>query len=231
MTAGDERPRAAIVAGGWRGHRPHAAAALLERALESLGFDVDVERSLRFFDDHQHLAAVDVVVPLWTMGRLAPRRAAALGDAVAAGTGLAGFHGTADAFRGATDYQYLLGGQFVAHPGGDGVDYRVAISGEMHPVTMGLPTAIQVKSEQYYMHVDPSNSVLATTKVPRSDGRGHFEMPVAWVRSVGRGRVFYCSLGHTPDVLAEPPVLQLITRGIAWAARKECLLSVPATHR
>ncbi len=46
-------------------------------------------------------------------------------------------------------------------------------------------------------------------------------MPVTWTKHYGKGRVFYCSLGHTPDVLEMPEVLGTVTRGLLWAATNE----------
>src|SRR4029453_19526197 len=78
------------------------------------------------------------------------------------GVGIAGFHGTmGGAFRNNTDYQFMVGGQWVAHPGNI-IDYRVNIADHDDPITAGLNDFV-MRSEQYYMHVDPSNQVLGTT--------------------------------------------------------------------
>lgn len=212
------RSTALILAGGWQGHAPRAQARLLARELRARGFDVEVEGSLRALDDPARLGDADLVVPIWTMGRLSWDRAESLRDAVHAGTGLAGFHGTADAFREATEYQFLLGGQFVAHPGGDGVEYTVDVVDAGHPITRGMGT-VTVRSERYHLHVDPSIHVLASTRVPTPDGAATFAMPVAWTRLIGKGRIFYSSLGHTPEVLSQPDVLAFTVRGLEWATR------------
>jgi type 1 glutamine amidotransferase len=212
-------PRVLVLAGGWPAHPHRALARLLAGPLEQAGAEVEIETTLRPLDDPARLAAASVVVPLWTTGRLTWARAEALTDAVAAGTGLAGCHCTADAFRTATLYQFALGGQFVAHPGGEEIEYDVELVGE-HPVTRGM-AGFRVRSERYYLHVDPSNVVLATTRMPAASGTPAFDMPVVWTRTHGRGRVFYSSIGHTTDVLARPDVLGLTTRGILWAAGQE----------
>jgi type 1 glutamine amidotransferase len=43
-------------------------------------------------------------------------------------------------------------------------------------------------------------------------------MPIAWTKRWGKGNVFYCSLGHQPAIVEQPPVLQLIRQGMVWAA-------------
>jgi type 1 glutamine amidotransferase len=133
--------------------------------------------------------------------------------------GVAGWHGgMGDAFRDNTDFQFLVGGQFVAHPGGI-IDHTVQIADHDHPITLGLDD-FAIRSEQYSMHVDPSNHVLADTTFtgehcPWIEG---CVMPVAWTRRYGAGRVFYCSIGHTAKDLMIPQVSTMIQRGIKWAA-------------
>jgi type 1 glutamine amidotransferase len=84
----------------------------------------------------------------------------------------------------------------VAHPGGI-IDYRVNITGRDDPVMQGIDD-FDYRSEQYCMHVDPSNRVRATTTF-RGDHASWMDgvvMPVVWRRKHGQGRVFYSSLGH-----------------------------------
>jgi type 1 glutamine amidotransferase len=209
--------RALIVHGGWDGHQPAEFARFYAAQLRDEGFTVELSDSLEALRD---AADADLVVPIWTMGTIAPEPLRALLDAVAGGVGLAGFHGgMADAFRDATDYQFMVGGQFVAHP--DGVkDYDVTIVDRGSPITRGLDD-FSLHSEQYYMHIDPSNHVLATTtfrpvSAPWVEG---VVMPVAWTRRWGEGRVFYSSIGHTIADLEVPQVPELQRRGMLWAAR------------
>ena len=102
-------------------------------------------------------------------------------DAVAAGTGLAGIHaGLGDAFRLEVDFQFMVGGQWVAHPGDDGVTYTVQIADRAHPVAHGVDDFVVV-SEKYYMHFDPAVHVIATTDF---DG---VAMPIAWTKPWGEG--------------------------------------------
>jgi type 1 glutamine amidotransferase len=101
----------------------------------------------------------------------------------------------------------------VAHPGGDGVKYTVRIVDHDHVITEGL-TDFDVSSEKYYMHVDPANHVLAVTDFDGAD------VPIAWTKTYGKGRVFYCSLGHVAQVFEQDPqILEMVTRGMVWAAR------------
>jgi uncharacterized protein len=215
-------PRALIVHGGWEGHEPRAFADHYATMLRDEGFAVDVSSSLDALLDADALGRLRLIVPIWSMGEIAPDQLRGLLDAVAGGVGLAGFHGgMGDAFRSATDFQWMVGGQFVAHPD-DIKGYDVTIVDHDSPITRGLAD-FAVTSEQYYMHVDPSNEVLATTTFhPRSapwvDG---VVMPVVWTRRWGAGHVFYSSLGHSTTELAVPEVGEIQRRGMLWAARWE----------
>jgi uncharacterized protein len=208
---------ALIVHGGWDGHQPDAFAELCAELLRDEGLTVELADSLDVLTEDR-LAGLSLVVPIWTMGTITHERLTDLLEAVCKGVGIAGFHGgMGDAFRDATDYQFMVGGQFVAHP--DGLkDYVVNIVDD--PLTEGIGD-FRVHSEQYYMHVDPSNHVLATTTFEPTESSWvtGTVMPVAWTRQWGKGRVFYSSVGHAPEELDVPEARELLRRGMAWAAR------------
>ena len=202
---------ALVVQGGWQGHQPAQMADLLAAQLRKNDFQVTVSHTLDAFCDPK-LDELDLIVPIWTMGTITKEQLTPLLEVVQRGVGIAGVHGgMADSFRNETEYQFMVGGQWVAHPGGDGVTYTVHIDGEPSPITEDIYD-FTVTSEQYFMHVDPSIRVLATTRF------GDVIMPVAWTKYYGKGRVFYLSLGHTVDVIRLPESLTLITRGMLWAA-------------
>jgi len=206
---------ALIVAGGWPGHKPLEVAEIMARELRGVGLRPQISDSLAVLSDRERLAAASLIVLNWHMGveeeqvrlELSP-----LLDAVAGGTGLAGIHaGLGDAFRLEVSFQFMVGGQWVAHPGDDGVTYTVRIVDRAHPVAAGLDDFVVV-SEKYYMHIDPAIHVVAAT-----DYFG-IDMPIAWVKPWGEGRVFYSSLGHQPEIVEQPPVLALMRQGMVWAA-------------
>jgi len=218
-----DKPRALIVHGGWEGHEPAAVAALYQRWLGEAGFQATLADTLDAFAD-EDLASYRLLVPIWTMGSIERRQLAPVLEAVAAGVGMAGCHGgMCDAFRNEPDWQFLTGGQWVAHPGDDGVRYTVEVRDPDHPIVAGTPATFPIVSEQYYLHVDPAVRVLATTRFPVADGphrrNGPVDMPVVWTKHYGEGRVFYNALGHSASVAALPDVARLNTRGCLWAAR------------
>ena len=187
--------------------------------LRSHDFDVRIETSTRAFADPA-IRDLNLIVPIYTMSVIEKAECANLTAAVQAGVGVAGFHGgMCDAFRDSLDYQFMTGGQWVAHPGGI-IDFRVNISRHDDPVMAGLAD-FDFRSEQYYMHVDPANEVLATTTfsgehAPWTKG---VVMPVVWKRQHGAGRVFYSALGHVAAEFQVPEMATLFERGMLWAAR------------
>ncbi len=214
--------QALIVWGGWEGHEPEQVAEVLARQLRDNDFETDVVDSLDSYLDADRLKLFDLIVQQVTMAEITAEQLPPLLEAVKSGTGFAGAHGgMCDSFRRQTEYQFMCGGQWVAHPGGI-VDYTVEVADPDDPVMEGIePFAIH--SEQYYLHVDPSNHVLATTTFSGRHGGADWiagcVMPVAWKRRYGTGRVFFSSLGHVARDFEIPEVLAIITRGMLWAAR------------
>ena len=206
--------KALVIYGGWDGHEPVQVGEVLAKALRDSGADVETSDTLDALLGRDLPAELDLIVPLWTMGEISGEQWGALNEAVAGGVGVAGQHGgMGDAFRQNTDYQFMVGGQWVAHPGGV-IDYRVHIVDHADPITAGLDH-FDMTSEQYYLHVDPSNHVLATTTFEHNG----CTMPVAWKRMWGKGRVFYSSLGHVAKDFDVAEALTIQTRGMLWAAR------------
>jgi type 1 glutamine amidotransferase len=211
---------ALIVWGGWPGHEPEKGARLFAPFLESQGYETLLSETLDIYLDTATMERMDLIVPIWTMGTITGEQERGLLSAVKAGTGLAGWHGCmADSFRQNTEYQFMVGGQWVAHPGGV-IDYTVHISKPGDPLVAGL-NDFQMHSEQYYMHIDPQIEVLATTTfsgkyAPWIEGS---VVPIVWKKSWGQGRVFYSSLGHVRSDFDVPEALTIMQRGMLWASR------------
>jgi len=209
-----------FVWGGWEGHQPQACAELFAHVLEESGCQSEVTNDMNAFADAAKLASFDLIVPVITMSSLSTEQERGLLDAVKQGIGIGGWHGgMGDSFRNNPDYQYMVGGQWVAHPGNI-IDYQVDISVPDHPITDGI-APFNMHSEQYYMHVDPMNSVLATTTFgdQHDSWIGGVVMPVVWTKPFGKGRVFYCSLGHQASDFDVLEAREIVRRGLLWAAK------------
>ena len=207
--------QALIVWGGWDGHTPKECAELFAPWLRENGYAVALSNTLDSYLDRDQMLSLSLIVPIWTTGRITKEQEKGLLDAVASGAGIAGWHGgMCDSFRANTEYQWMTGGQWVAHPGGCIPSYRVRVTRPDHPIMRGIGDFTMVNTEQYYLHVDPSNEVLATTTFESG-----CVMPVVWIRMWGRGKVFYASLGHTFKDFEIPEALEIVRRGMLWASR------------
>jgi type 1 glutamine amidotransferase len=214
---------ALILCGGWDGHEPKLITERFKKFLESQDFDVAVAETTEILEDKERLMALDLFIPVWTMGKELPKPyIEPLLEAIGSGVGLAGCHGgMCDAFRANVAWQFLTGANWVAHPGSDGTHYRVNIISSSNPLTEGIKD-FDVVSEQYYLHVDPANEVLATTRFPTvkwyHSANGEVDVPQVWTRKWGHGRVYYNALGHHNDVFDIPEAWELMKRGLLWAA-------------
>ncbi len=208
-----------IVYGGWQGHDPNETSHLFAGLLEQAGLNVTLSETLDSLLDAALMGSVDMVVPVYTMSSITREQEAGLLEAVRErGVSVGGWHGgMADAFRNNTEYQFMVGGQWVAHPGNI-IDYRVNVADNEHPITAGIAD-FDMRSEQYYLHTDPSNNVLATTTFNGDHAQwiDGTVMPVVWTRSYGEGKVFYCSLGHVIGDFDVPEAREIVRRGLLWA--------------
>ena len=212
--------KALMVWGGWEGHEPEQCVEIFAPILEGDGFEVLISDTLDTYKDAEFMASLDLVVPVWTMGRIEGDQQQGLSEAIKSGVGLGGWHGgMADSFRDSTEYQFMVGGQWVAHPDNI-IDYTVNITAADDPIVAGLDD-FRMHSEQYYMHVDPANQVLATTtfQVESAPWVNGTVMPVVWKRKWGQGRVFYSSLGHVAGDFDVPEAREIQRRGLLWASR------------
>ncbi len=211
--------RCLIVSGGYAPHQAPAAADRVARLLEPEGFQVTLRDDLSAYDI-EDLTSYDLIVPNWTVGDMSVDTAKRLWAAISSGVGLGGFHGgMVDGFRGSDRFRYMIGGSYVAEPGGIR-DYCVEITRPDDPVVAGIAD-FAYRSEQYYMHVDPAVEVLAVT---RFDDAHHpwikgVVMPSIWKKSFGAGRVFFSALGHVPEEFDDPSMSTILKRGLVWASR------------
>lgn len=195
--------------------RPHLRAAL-ERAnvVPTLTTDRDALTALD---------AYDVVVDYLTDSDLTDSQRDGLLSFVGDGGGYAGVHCASDltSFAGPDgdlrsnddpfpELRAMLGGHFLGHP--EQQDVAVEVTDPGHPITAGVPD-FTVYDEPYDLDVDEDVHVVAQMDHPDSG-----DVPVAWAKRYGRGRVAYCSLGHTEAALRDDAVRALVGRSARWAA-------------
>ena len=214
-----KKKKALFVWGGWDGHEPKQCVDIFAPWLAGQGFEVEISTTLDSYLDAAKMKSFDLIVQVFTMSSITPQQEKGLLDAIRGGVGMAGWHGgMADAFRSNTEYEFMVGGAWAAHPGGV-IDYEVQIVNREDPITAGLAD-FKMHSEQYFMLVDPGNDVLASTTfsgqyAPWTKG---IVMPVVWKKHYGEGRVFYTSLGHVSADFNVPEARAIVQRGMLWAA-------------
>nr|WP_321353598.1 ThuA domain-containing protein [uncultured Draconibacterium sp.] len=211
-----------FIYGGWEGHEPKQSVDVFVPWLKSEGAEVTISDNLDSYLDEELMGSVDLIIQTWTMGTITNEQERGLLKAIRNGAGLAGWHGgIGDSFRNNPEYQFMVGGQWVAHPGGV-IDYSVNITDKEDPVTKGL-NDFEMHSEQYYMHIDPNVKVLATTEFTSEHSLWIDDcvMPVVWKKYYGNGRVFYSSLGHVMTDFEVQEALEIMKRGIRWAAESK----------
>lgn len=216
---------ALIVQGGWDGHTPRKCADLFAPLLIDAGYHVKVADTLDAYLDADYMRQLSLIVPIWTMDQISDGQWKGLDTAVQAGAGLAGFHGgMIDAFRNNTEYQWMTGAQWVAHPGNCIERYTVFITDDTHPITAGLDDFELHDTEQYYCHHDPGNRVLCETVFDQAHGdpslyHQNCVMPYAYTKTWGKGRVFCACWGHTFADFDVPEAKEIVFRGMQWASK------------
>jgi type 1 glutamine amidotransferase len=214
--------KALIFYGGWDGHEPEQVATHMALLLTEKGFEVTSLTYDDFKISTMALKDFHLIVPVVTMDKMDKELSEKISEAVASGRGFMGcLGGMCDAFRENVLWQFMTGGNWVSHPGGDGVKYTVEIKNSSSQLVEGIKD-FQVISEHYYLHVDPAVEVLATTRFPNihwyHSTNGLVDMPVVWTKRWGHGRVYYTALGHHADIVQLPEVTELLKRGIDWVA-------------
>ncbi|QFY63888.1 hypothetical protein FZ934_27160 (plasmid) [Rhizobium grahamii] len=211
--------KAIIVWGGWQGHEPEECARAVAALLREEDFDVQVTDDLAIFG-WRAVAEADLLVPIITGEKLEKPHADALVESVRNGLGLGGHHGSlATSFKESAPFRYLCGVTWVSHPGNI-IDFRVNVTKPHDPVVADIPD-FDYRSEQYYLHFDPSIDILATTLFSGEHDPAcrNVTMPVAFKRQFGTGRVFYSALGHVAAEFENPHMRRILQRGLSWAAR------------
>ena len=208
-------------------HTPQKSSMIMKEILENEGYNVDDRTTLDVYADEDYMDSVDLIVQAWTGGHLTTAQERGLIDAVMNGAGMAGWHGGLnDCFRDSLQYKFLVGSQFVAHPGGN-VEFTVNITKPDDPIMKGIDD-FTLRSEQYYLHVDPgiiaglSGEVLATStfNAPFLDWYHGTVMPAVYKRRWGDGRIFYVAYGHSYKDFDVHGTREILKRGFSWATRK-----------
>ena len=233
------------VYGGMKGHSPKERVNLFVPILEKEGANVKVFDSFSVYEDEKLMNEADLIIQIFTDAftsdpRMNNEQFKGLQNALINGTGFAGWHGGLGDSSPNPLYHFIVGGDFVSHPGElkemKTAKYEVKIYDSEDYITNGISDFKIFGSEQYYMMIDPNVKVLAVSEFklnnwPTNENeiKGSF-MPVIWKKNYGKGRVFYSSIGHYLREFEIPEVLTMQMRGFRWASEgkyhlKENLIS------
>ncbi len=233
------------VYGGMDGHWPKESVAFFVPLLEKEGAIVKVFNNFSVYEDEQLMKETDLIIQVFTDAyssdpRMNDNQLKGLSNAIINGTGFAGWHGGLADSSPNPLYHFIVGGDFVSHPGelegGKTAEYEIKIYDSLDYITTGVSNFKITNSEQYYMMIDPNVKVLAVSKFKlnnwnpnENEIKGSF-MPMIWKKNYGRGRVFYNSIGHYKRDFEIPEALTIQMRGFRWASEgkyqpKENLIS------
>jgi len=147
-------------------------------------------------------------------------------DFVRGGKGVIGIHAATDAWYGWAEYGERMGGYFWGHPWNE--DVAVKVDDPLNALSAAFDVPTFTIADEIYQFKEPysreSLRVLLSLDVTKTNmdkgdaiHRTDNDFAVAWIRSYGEGRVFYCSLGHRPEVFMNPMILQFYLDGIQFA--------------
>ncbi len=192
-------------------HRPADRAAQLIPVMHDRG--IEVTYSVKVGDlNASTLTKYDALLVYANIDEIAPDQAKALLDYVAGGGGFVPLHCASFCFRNSPEVVALIGAQFQRHGTGD-VETKVVDAN--HPITKGLEPF--VTWDETYVHTKHNEKDRIVLQVRDEGGR---DEPWTWVRTHGKGRVFYTAYGHDGRAWGVPGFHDLVERGIRWAAHK-----------
>jgi putative membrane-bound dehydrogenase-like protein len=183
-------------------------APMLKAALAQYGFNFSYTTDLADLNP-ANLAQYDALMIYANHTTISPDQEAALLDFVASGKGFLPIHAASYCFQNSPAYIALVGAQFQRHGTGE---FTTTFVNEAHPVMAGL-RPFQVWDETY-VHTK-HNPTDRTVLMERVDSEGR--EPWTWIRTHGKGRVFYTAYGHDERVWSHPNFHALIRNALTWA--------------
>jgi type 1 glutamine amidotransferase len=225
----------------------HGSIPVAVKALTLLGEKTGAYQAVHSEDDAmfepEKLKEFDLVIMVNTTGQIfRPRRMPtdeagkqqaldrekrlqqSLVEFVKSGKGLAGVHSATDTYKKWKDYNDMMGGAFIGHPWH--MDVPVRLLDTKHPLNkIFAGEGFTIKDEIYQFRPDTAlatdrRMLLALEPTWAGVDRGKREdkfYPISWVSSYGKGRTYYCSLGHRNEIYYNPKILEHYLAGIQYA--------------
>ncbi len=207
---------------------PVAEATLAAIGQESGLFDTTYARSaddVRRLLSADGLAGADAVFFANTTGNLGIPDMAAFLAWLGAGRAFLGAHSASDTYHDDPRYLDMLGNEFDTH--GEQAEVDLVVDDASHPATAGLGARWRIRDEIYRFRTPNRGRVSMLLSLDRfpADGLARAgepgDLPIAWYKAYGSGRVFYTALGHREDVWQDPRFRQHLTGALRWAVGRE----------
>jgi len=211
----------------------HGCIPLANKALELLGektgaYRATVSADYAMFDPDKLKEFDAVILNNTTRVKLSDEQRKALLDFVAGGKGLVGIHAASDNFYDWPEGQEMIGGLFHGHPWGGGGTWAVKLDDPEHVLNKAFDgQGFLIRDEIYRMKTPPYSRenvrVLLSLDMSKErnrrvkGSRQDNDNAIAWIRTLGSGRIFYCSLGHHNEIFWNEAVLRHYLDGIQYA--------------
>jgi putative membrane-bound dehydrogenase-like protein len=220
--AAAERPVKVLFLGDDGHHQPALRFRQLQPVLAARGIDLTYTDKVDALNPRT-LAGYDALLVYANIGSITPEQEKALLDFVEGGKGFVPVHCASYCFLNSPKYVALVGAQFKSHGTGT---FRTTTVRPDDPVMKGFG-GFESWDETYvhHRHNDAGRTVLEV----RTDGEGR--EPWTWVRTQGKGRVFYTAWGHDERTWGHPGFHNLLERGIRWAAGRDPAAAGPYADR
>jgi uncharacterized protein len=167
------------------------------------------------------LAEHEILCLVHTSGELplSAEQKQAILDFVAAGNGFVGVHGATTICYDWAEYGELIGAHFKGHP--PAATFTVHVEDGSHPTTRHLPSRFEITDELYTFRANPRDIAHVLLSAPSGSCDLEGDLPLAWTKTYGGGRVYYNALGHFDATWDEPSFREQVGAGLRWAARRE----------
>ncbi len=194
-------------------HQPRVRFGDLAPALKKRGIDLQYTDQMTDLNA-ETLADYDGLVLYANIDRIENAQAKAVLDYVASGKGFVPLHCATFCWRNNKDIVALMGGQFQRH---GGQVFSTQIAQPAHPIMKGYGSFTSWDETYiHHMHNEKNRTVLEY-RVTGEQADGNSREPWTWVRTHGKGRVFYTAWGHDRRTFSQHGFHNLVERGIRWA--------------
>ena len=199
-------------------HRPADRFAQLQPVLSERGIEVKYTDDVAAALSPESLKQFDGLILYANIDRIEPAQATALLDYVASGKAFIPLHCATFCFRNSPDVVALMGGQFLRH---GGEVFTVESAAPEHPIMKGYKSF--ESWDETYIHTkhNEKDRTVLEYRVQGAQAEGKSKEPWTWVRTHGKGRVFYTAWGHDQRTFGNPGFHNLVERGIRWACGQD----------